>query len=234
MAMLAGLLALYITSTAQNKNFIDQPYIDVSATADTMIVPDEIFINIYISERDTRDRVSLEEQEKKMITGFQQLGIDIGKDLTTYGFLSNYRNKIFREKDVIISRSYLLKVSTATLASAAFLELEDLGISNAGINRVDLSRRDGIKNELRMKAIYTAKQKANDMVMPLGQQVGQALYVGEIPPNYNAAIQNSNQLQDVVVTGFGLQETKSKGIDSNINFDRMEVTSTVNIKFALK
>lgn len=46
----------FSTAKSQTKNFIDQPYIEVNGTVDTLITPDEIFIKIIISERDTRDK----------------------------------------------------------------------------------------------------------------------------------------------------------------------------------
>ena len=66
--LLTTLLAwLALTASAQTKNFIDQPHIEVDGVADTLITPDEIYIKIIISEKDTRDRQSVEELEKRMV-----------------------------------------------------------------------------------------------------------------------------------------------------------------------
>ena len=73
------------------KNFIDQPYIEVSSTADTTITPEEIYINIFISEKDTKDKISLEELEIKMVDVLKSLGINTEKDLTTNGVASNFK-----------------------------------------------------------------------------------------------------------------------------------------------
>ena len=73
------------------KNFIDQPYIEVNGNTDTLVTPDEIYIRIMISENDTRNKTSVEELEIKMINVLKSLGINTEKDLTTNDILSNFR-----------------------------------------------------------------------------------------------------------------------------------------------
>ena len=84
-------LAVISISLAQTKNFIDQPYIEVFGYADTLVTPNLIYIKIIIDEKDSRDKISLEEQEHKMITAFKTLGLNTEVDLTTSDMLSNYK-----------------------------------------------------------------------------------------------------------------------------------------------
>jgi uncharacterized protein YggE len=88
---LAGMLCAFFCANSQTKNFIDQPYIEVAGYADTMVTPNEIFIQIMLSERDTRDRMSIEDLEQKMTTALTKIGLDIEKDLTTSDMMSNYK-----------------------------------------------------------------------------------------------------------------------------------------------
>ncbi|MBA2329185.1 MAG: hypothetical protein H0V91_06165 [Flavisolibacter sp.] len=126
-------ICFFFLSKAQNKNFIDQPYIEVSGSADSLVTPDEIFIKIIISEKDTRNRISVEEQESKMIRALESLGIDVEKDLTTKDIGSNFKFHILRGKDVIKSKQYILKVTDAVTATNVFLKLEELEISNSSM-----------------------------------------------------------------------------------------------------
>jgi uncharacterized protein YggE len=89
--MLALFAATVTHALSQIKNFIDQPYIEVTGYADTLITPDQIFIKIVISEKDSKDKISLEEQENKMINAFKAMGIKTETDLTTSDMLSNYQ-----------------------------------------------------------------------------------------------------------------------------------------------
>jgi uncharacterized protein YggE len=75
--LVTGLILASLTNTlAQTKTFIDQPYIEVGGYADTLVTPNEIYIKIIISEKDSKDRTSVEEQENKMITAFKGMGIN--------------------------------------------------------------------------------------------------------------------------------------------------------------
>ena len=131
---LTALLVLtFLVGQTQTKNFIDQPYIEVSGNADTLVTPNEIFIRILLSEKDTRDRISIEELEQKMVNALKGLGLDTEKDLTTADMASNFKFYILKSKDVIKTKLYMLKVKDAVTASQVFIKMEELGISNASI-----------------------------------------------------------------------------------------------------
>ncbi|MBE7178286.1 MAG: hypothetical protein INR69_17935 [Mucilaginibacter polytrichastri] len=51
---------------AQPKNFIDMPYVEVTGSADSLVTPNEIYIKIILSEKDSRDKNPLEDLENKM------------------------------------------------------------------------------------------------------------------------------------------------------------------------
>jgi hypothetical protein len=85
-------------ATAQTKNFIDLPYIEVEGYADTSVTPNEIFIRIVISERDTKDRTSVEGLEAKMVAAFKSLGINTEKELTVNDMASNFRSYLLKAK----------------------------------------------------------------------------------------------------------------------------------------
>ena len=64
MKNLLSIIALCIVSFifSQTKNFIDQPYLETSAKADTLVIPDRIYLDILISEKDTKDKKSIEDK----------------------------------------------------------------------------------------------------------------------------------------------------------------------------
>ena len=73
------LLFSFAVGTAQNKNFLDVPYLETSARVDTLVTPDKIYLNITITEKDSKGKKSVEEQENKMAQEFRGLGIDMDK-----------------------------------------------------------------------------------------------------------------------------------------------------------
>ena len=77
---------------AQQKNFIDQPYIEVKGSADTLVSPDRIYLDILISEEDTNGRTSVEKLEQKMISELEKLSINIEKQLFIADAGSNFKS----------------------------------------------------------------------------------------------------------------------------------------------
>jgi uncharacterized protein YggE len=59
------LIAPVFCSAQEGKNFIDQPYIEVTGKADMEVVPDEIYLTIRISELDTRAKQPLRIWKKR-------------------------------------------------------------------------------------------------------------------------------------------------------------------------
>ncbi len=48
-----------LTSLSQTKNFIDKAYLETSAKVDTLVKPDIIYLDIIISEKDSKNKVPI-------------------------------------------------------------------------------------------------------------------------------------------------------------------------------
>lgn len=232
MTFLAAMLFLFLTGNSQTKNFIDQPYIEVSGSTDTLVTPDEIYIKIVLTEKDTKDRISVEELELKMYNAFKALGIDVDKNLTTSDMASNFKFYFLRGKDVIKSKQYILKVSDAVTASKVFIELENLDISNTSIDRVNHSDLENIKNKMRSKAVENARTRAIALTKPLNQIIGPAIYIAD-NETYNTSDQLSGKLAGVVVTAYGFNKRSERELP-RIEFEKIKVLANINVKFILK
>ena len=221
-------ISFFIVGHAQTKTFIDQPYIEVAGSADTMVTPDEIYIKIDISESDTKNKTSVEELERKMFDALKVMGIDVEKNLTTSDISSNFKNYFLRGKNVVKSKEYMLKVKDAVTATNVFIKLEDLGISNSSIDHVDYSDMERMKNLMRTKAIENAKARALALTKPLHQDIGPAIYISdnEIYPIRPMERQAKINLYEAnSATGQELPK---------IDFEKIEVSANVNAKFILK
>ena len=67
--VLAAALLIAAGASAQEKNFLDKPYIEVTGKADMEVTPDEIYVRIVINEKDNKGKVSVEhlvEQSRNM------------------------------------------------------------------------------------------------------------------------------------------------------------------------
>ncbi len=225
-------LALFFAAQSQTKNFIDQPYIDVNGNTDTSVTPNEIYIKIVISESDTKNKVSVEDLEVKMFDALKSSGINTEKDLTASDIGSNFKYYLLKSKDVIKTKQYSLKVTDAITATKVIGLLEDLNISNTSIERVDYSDMEELKNKLRTKAVENARARALALTKPLNQTLGAAIYISEAANNDFNVIRGT-QLNEVVVTGYGTARKQAQDLPK-IDFEKIKVFSTVNVKFILK
>jgi uncharacterized protein len=219
------------TGFAQTKNFIDQPYIEVGGYADTLVTPNLIYIKIVIAEKDSRDRISLEEQENKMIAAFKTLGINTETDLTTSDMLSNYKFYLLKQKDILKTKEYVLKVTNAETASKVFIQLEDLAISNTSIQKVDHSDIENFRNICRTRAIENAQKKAIALTKPIAQSIGNAIHISDNETNFDNQLMG--RAAGVQIYGYNTVD-KAKYEPPKIEFEKIKISGAVSVKFILK
>ena len=232
LTILAFLLFSTLLANSQAKNFIDQPYIEVSGSADTLVTPNEIYIRILLSEKDTRDRVSIEELEQKMVAALKGLGLDTEKALTTSDMTSNFKFYLLKSKDVIKTKIYTLKVTDAVTASKVFIKLEETGISNTSIERVDHSDLINLKNRMRTKAILDAKERAVALTKPLNQIIGPAINIVDTDNNISQQLQG--RVAGIQIRGISSIQSDGYKDLPKIEFEKIKVTAGINAKFILK
>ena len=223
-------LFLLITSLknyGQNKNFIDQPYLETTARVDTLVTPDRIYLSILITEADTKGKTSVEKLENKMADKLETLGIDTEKQLMLSDLASNFKKYFLRKVDVQKDKEYSLLVYDAVTAGKVILGLESIGISNVNLTKTEYSKLENLKIILRQLAVKEAKKQAEAMVLPLDQQLGSALFISDL----NTGILNRYQGRVAEVKVF-----KDGDMDQpvEIEFEKIEVESTVNVKFSIQ
>ena len=157
------------------------PYIEVNGTAEKEVVPDIIYVSIALTDKVVnKDTYTISAQEEKLKKALQGLGIDL-KNLTLADANSDVIMHKRREKGVDQRQQYLLKLSTASEVTRVFEMLHDNEIKEATISRVDHSKMDELRKEVRINAIKAAKDKATYLLEAIGQQPGKPLIVREDP-----------------------------------------------------
>ncbi|MBL4746714.1 MAG: SIMPL domain-containing protein [Flavobacteriaceae bacterium] len=168
-----------LTAQTGQKNFIDQPYIEVNGNATLEVSPNEIFIAITLQETDKNKKNAIESQEKKLKTKLNAAGINCTKKLTVKDFTSSYKNQFLSKADVRKTKTFELLVSNGEELSTVFTILESLGIANSYIIKVDHSDIENLKLHTNIKAIIDAKNKSVSYTKALGQKTGKAIYIRE-------------------------------------------------------
>jgi len=212
---------------AQSKNFLDTPYLETQAQVDTMVTPDKIYLNIFIQEKDTKGRVSVEEQENQMAQRFKDMGIDLEKQLVIKDASSNFKKYFLRQKEVLKSKQYSLLVYSGKQLGDVMMALEQLEIANTSIEKTEYSKMDELELELKTRAVKKAIQKAEALTKPLGQKVGAAIHIvdnSQYYPRYNQA-----PMMEMKAVSADMGSAQPLDLD----FEKIRVETNVNVKFAL-
>lgn len=229
--LILGLVLTCQISNAQTKNFIDQAYLETTAMVDTLIAPDLIYLDILISEKDERNRVSVEDMESKMIQQLKSLGIDTEEQLTLSDLASNFRKYFLKQKDIMKDKAYELKVFDSQTAGKVIVGLEAIGISNVNLDRTEYSKMEALQLDLKSKAVAKARIQADFLVKPLNQQITRAIHIAD--RTYETYADFSGELQEVVVLGYA-GRSQQEYEPPAIEFKPIRVESEVSIKFALE
>lgn len=228
-----ALLLLFISAAAHSqKNFIDQPYLETSAKVDTLVTPDRIYLNILVTEKDTKGKISVEELEIKMANRLKALGIDIQKQLTVSDVSSNFRKYFLKQRDVLKAKAYSLLVYNADTAGQVIIALEDENISNVSLERTEYSKAEALKLTLKGMAISRAKQAANSMLSPLGHKAGALLYVSD-STNPDGMLQGRAagvRIRGIATQGYRKDEYKSPEIE----FEKIKIVAEVQAIFKIE
>lgn len=204
------------------------PYIETRAEADSLVVPDEIYLSIQLREVDEK-KLSVEQLEKRMLQSLRQLNIDIEEQLTLADLSSNIKTYFLRKKDIKKSKRYELKVFDATTAGQVLAALEEEGISNVQLVRTDYSKLEELKLHLLGVAVTKAKARASAMAHPLGQRIGEALYISDDSHSGFVGYKR-NTLEEVVV--YSMAEADEEVLPE-IQFKPQNIKVQVQLRFRL-
>ena len=162
------------------RDFLDQPYIEVEAEADTLVVPDRIYVSITLNEADSKNKKSVEEQEKQLETILKKLKINTDKDLSVLDYSSSFKKYFLKGQNILKTKKYSLLVRDAYTLANVIISLEEVGISNTEVEKVDYSKYRELLLELRSEAVKRSRITADKLVKPLNQKAGKALYISDM------------------------------------------------------
>ena len=215
------------------KNFLDQPYIEVAATVDTLVVPDRIYVSITLNEADSKNKKSVEEQEKQLETILKKLKINTDKDLSVLGYSSDFKKYFLKGQSILKTKKYSLLVRDAYTLGNVLISLEEAGISNTEVEKVEYSKSKELLLELKSEAVKRSRITADKLVKPLNQKAGKALYISDT--NYGGIGDYELTTNEI----FSLQEMDyKKGSASEeflrkLDIKKIKFSTTVYVKYQL-
>ena len=225
-------LSIPVVGFAQTgeKNFIDQNYIEVTGKAELEIIPDLIYLKIALSDRDNKDKQPLPEIEKKMIATLSEIGINVNKDLSLMDFASDLKS-YWLKSNVSLTKQYQLVVHDTKTLQSIFVEFQKLGISNVSIVKLDHSKMEQYRKDVKVSAIKAAKEKAELLAVALNQSIGKALYIQEVDPPLQRGMYSAPS--NFVMRG-SLSNSAVNTTSTEIEFEKINVESTILVRFILR
>lgn len=225
-----SLILLSAKCFSQTKNYIDLPYIETIGKVDSLVVPDKIYLNIIISEKDTKGKISVEEQERKMYDKLKSLGIATEKQLALNDMSSFYKKYLIKQQDIQKSKIYSLLVYNGTTIGKVILGLEEIDISNVTIDKAEFSKAEDLILTLKSKAILKAKNQAIVMTEPLHQKVGNAIYISD----FNTTSDLDSRYGGVIIGGLASSNGKNNFDPKDIEFEKIKIGTEVKVIFKLE
>ena len=224
--MMIVVAALLMASplVAQQKSFLDQPYIEVTGRAEMEVAPDEIYVLITINEQDSKGKTTVLQQEKDMVRRLKDLGIDVDKKLVVQDMMNAQL-----KKDVATSKSYMLEVNSATQLAHVFQALQTIGISDAAVERTDVSNMDELRQQVRGASAKAARQNAEILAAALGQKVGKAIFVQD-NSYYSRPYSNVVLTRTMKVADAGVAATAAPTLE----FQKITIDHSVLVRFMLE
>lgn len=224
--------ALCYTGSIYAQNTENRKVIEVSATAQRSVTPDEIYLNITINEKDNKGKISVDLQEEQMIKALEGLGINTKQQLTVRNMGSTLQTYALKKDEIYASKDYTLKLSSASAAYAAINALNNLGIADIYLARTALSSKLQIevKDSLLAEAARKAKKNAEIMANAVGSKSGKAIYLSNT--YYFATYGQEEEIPFAIVTRKA--NTDNSSYKSEIRIKQENVSMNVNCKFELE
>jgi uncharacterized protein YggE len=212
------------------KNFIDQNYIEITGTAETLVTPNEIYVAITLTEKNHKK--TIEEQEKLLLANLKSLGIDTDKELSVSNFQGIYTKRFLKRNEVEKVKKYQLIVHDGETLSKTFNVLDRLNITNVNVAKVSHSDLEKIRRETKIKSLVVAKEKAKEYAEAIDQEIGRALFIKELEPS-SVNSYNNIAIRGINSSNRAYRQNSLPAIEY-LTFKKINITATVLTKFELK
>jgi uncharacterized protein len=208
-----------------------KPFIEITGTSETEVVPDEIYITITLLERmEGKEKLKIEKQEADLKQNLKELGIDPA-NLSLNSADADFGKVRKSNKDVLVSKSYVLKVGNTDMIAKVYERLDKINAQDAYISRMAHSKILDLQKENRIKAMKAAKEKVDYLLAALGQSAGKPLEIREMD-NY---IENNQGYPKRGGYPNAVQAFSSEAADggAEMSFKKIKIRSSFLVKYEI-
>ncbi|WP_299670330.1 SIMPL domain-containing protein [uncultured Polaribacter sp.] len=222
---------LFLTTVSYSQNNSqEKPFIEVVGTSEKEIIPDEIYLDLFLKERmENGKKLNLESLENQLKQKLRSIGIpennlfisDVNSVLAKTGWFT---------KEILSTAKYNLKVTNSEKLKQLFKCLEELKITNVKITKATHSKITALRKENRIAAIKAAKSKAMYLLSAIDEKVGKPIKINEIDTNH----QNFAFANTINVEGYAAGLSKFRSEQSVVEFEKIVLKTSIYIKFEIE
>jgi uncharacterized protein YggE len=204
MIFLATAFVLVALSVSAQQAEIFPSYIEVNGVAEKEIAPNEIYLSITINERDSKGKISIDEQQRDMVAVLKKLGVKPAEQLKMLDLTSSY----FKRGNALAKAQYELKLTSAVEVARVWRALDELGISQVTVQKVSHTDIETFKKEVRADAMRAARDNARALAEAIDQKAGKCFWIAD----YSSPVK----------TTFAVANMKARGVmEESVSFDAM-------------
>ncbi|MBQ1951582.1 MAG: SIMPL domain-containing protein [Alistipes sp.] len=179
-------------------------YIEVNGVAEREVAPNEIYLSITINERDSKGKISIDEQQRDMVAVLKKLGVKPTEQLKMLDLTSSY----FKRGNALAKAQYELKLTSAVEVARVWRALDELGISQVTVQKVSHTDIETFKKEVRADAMRAARDNARALAEAIDQKAGKCFWIAD----YSSPVK----------TTFAVANMKARGVmEESASFDAM-------------
>ena len=204
MIFLAAAFVLVALSVSAQQAETFPSYIEVNGVAEKEIAPNEIYLSITINERDSKGKISIDEQQRDMVAVLKKLGVKPTEQLKMLDLTSSY----FKRGNALAKAQYELKLTSAVEVARVWRALDELGISQVTVQKVSHTDIETFKKEVRADAMRAARDNARALAEAIDQKAGKCFWIAD----YSSPVK----------TTFAVANMKARGVmEESVSFDAM-------------
>lgn len=205
--------------------------ISVNGLAEMEVVPDEIYVQVNLSEyKKGNIKIDIEIIRKQFLAAMAKLGYT-EKDIAVEGYTGwdgiVYTDKKKKPTDLLAGIQYLVKVASPQKMDELVKNLDDAATTNFFIAKTSHSKLTEFKKQLKIAAIKAAKEKAQYLSEAIDEKVGKAITINEPAEMRIFPNQYANTLSKVSM------EADEESEPITTDFTKIKLQFTVDVVFQL-
>lgn len=200
--------------------------IEVTGIAEKEVTPDIINVSISLQEyMDGKKKTTIDKLEIQLENAVKEAGI--AKEDFTISNVSAWNNTLQKKKnpDFLASKQYSIRFHDLNKYNQILSKIDPKGIQSTYIESYDYSKIDQLKNELKLKALLSAKEKASYLLNGINEKLGRPIMITEND--------NSNYPMPRTAMFKTMSATDSVPGESDIDAKKIKLSFQVQVVFEI-